>query len=215
MIEFEEFWQLFKTIVNPESIIYYGGLYLLIFVIFAETGLFVGFFLPGDSLLFTAGLLTATGNLQSPILVVLLSISAAAIVGNLTGFYFGKKVGPPLFSRKESLLFKPAHLNIARQFFSKHGDKAMVLGRFLPIVRTFVPIVAGVINYDFRKFMISNILGALLWVFSLVLFGYFAGVYIPWVKNYLEYIVIALIVLTTIPVYRTYLKEKKLSAKVN
>ncbi|HAN76546.1 MAG TPA: alkaline phosphatase [Bacteroidales bacterium] len=211
----EEFWQLFKTIVNPESIIYYGGLYLLVFVIFAETGLFVGFFLPGDSLLFTAGLLTATGNLQSPIIVVLLSISVAAIVGNLTGYYFGKKVGPPLFSRKESLMFKPAHLNIARQFFNKHGDRAMILGRFLPIVRTFVPIVAGVISYDFRKFMISNILGALLWVFSLVLLGYFAGVYIPWVKDFLEYIVIALIVLTTIPVYRTYLKEKKASVKPN
>ncbi len=215
MIELEEFWQLFKTIVNPESIIYYGGLYLLVFVIFAETGLFVGFFLPGDSLLFTAGLLTATGNLQSPIIVVLLSISVAAIVGNLTGYYFGKKVGPPLFSRKESLMFKPAHLNIARQFFNKHGDRAMILGRFLPIVRTFVPIVAGVISYDFRKFMISNILGALLWVFSLVLLGYFAGVYIPWVKDFLEYIVIALIVLTTIPVYRTYLKEKKASVKPN
>jgi len=204
-----EFFELLKTLVNPESIILYGGLTLLTFVIFAETGLFVGFFLPGDSLLFTAGILTAFGKLHSDIIIVLVSVTIAAITGSLVGYAFGKRVGPPLFKRKESLLFKPSHLVIAQEFFCKYGGRAIVFSRFLPIVRTFVPIICGVIKFNYKQFFLFNLIGAMLWVNSIISIGYFLGRTMPLVKNYLHYIIIFLIVVTAIPVYSTWKKSRK------
>jgi membrane-associated protein len=199
----------FKQLVNPESIISIGGIYLLLFVVFAETGLFVGFFLPGDSLLFTAGLLCSTGLLDiHPALLVLLII-IAAVAGNLVGYVFGKKVGPLLFKRKSGFLFKQDHLVAAHAFYIKHGKKTIILSRFLPIVRTFAPIVAGIVKLDFHKFFIYSLAGAFLWVTSLVLTGYFMGKYIPGTKDYLGYIVIFLIVITSIPLVVTSIRKKK------
>jgi membrane-associated protein len=188
-----------KQLVNPESIILYGGVYLLLFFVFAETGLFVGFFLPGDSLLFTAGLFCATGliKLHPSLLVVL--IIAAAVAGNMVGYAFGKKVGPLLFKRKSGFLFRQEHLVSAHEFYLKHGKKTIILSRFLPIVRTFAPIVAGIVKLDYRKFFIYSLVGAIFWVGILVLAGYFLGKYIPGTKDYLGYIVIFLIVITSIP----------------
>lgn len=200
--------QFFKELTHPQSIIHYGGLYLLVAVIFAETGIMVGFFLPGDSLLFTAGLLTATGILEHSILTVLFSVTIAAILGDSFGYYIGKKMGNALFKKKESLLFKPEYVTLTKQFYDKHGGKALVLGRFLPIIRTFAPILAGVVNLEYKRFIFYNVIGGVLWVFSLILIGYFLGVWVPGIKNYLEYIIILLIIVTTIPVVRTFLKER-------
>jgi membrane-associated protein len=197
-----------KQLVNPESIIRYGGIYLLLFVVFAETGLFVGFFLPGDSLLFTAGLLCSTGFLHiHPVLLVTLIIMAA-VAGNMVGYIFGKKVGPMLFKRKSGLLFRQEHLIMANEFYKKHGKKTIVLSRFFPIVRTFAPIVAGIVKLEYHKFVIYSIVGAIFWVNILVLTGYFLGEYIPQTKEYLGYIVIFLIVITTIPFAINSIKKK-------
>jgi membrane-associated protein len=197
-----------KQLVNPESIIHYGGIYLLLFVVFAETGLFVGFFLPGDSLLFTAGLLCSTGILAvHPVLLVLLVI-IAAVAGNLVGYAFGKKVGPLLFKRKSGFFFRQEQLVTAHEFYLKHGKKTIVLSRFLPIVRTFAPIVAGIVKLDFYKFFIYSLIGAFFWVSILVLTGYFMGEYIPGIKDYLGYIVIFLIVITSIPFIYNSIKKK-------
>jgi membrane-associated protein len=197
-----------KELVNPESIIRYGGLYLLLFVVFAETGLFVGFFLPGDSLLFTAGLLCSTGILQiHPALLVGLII-IAAVAGNLAGYYFGKNVGVLLFKRKSSFLFRQAHLTTANEFYNKHGVKTIILSRFLPIVRTFAPIIAGIVKLEYRKFFIYSLVGAFLWASLLVLTGYYMGKYVPKTKEYLEYIVIFLIVITAIPFVYNSIKKK-------
>jgi membrane-associated protein len=198
-----------KQLVNPESIILYGGVYLLLFIVFAETGLFVGFFLPGDSLLFTAGLFCSTGiiNLHPVLLIVL--ITAAAVAGNMVGYSFGKKVGALLFKRKSSFFFRQEHLVAANEFYVKHGKKTIILSRFLPIVRTFAPIVAGIVKLGYYKFFIYSLIGALLWVCTLVLTGYFMGKYIPSTKDYLGYIVIFLIVITSIPfIYKSFKKKK-------
>jgi membrane-associated protein len=202
-----------KQLVNPESIIAFGGIYLLLFVVFAETGLFVGFFLPGDSLLFTAGLLCSAGVLViNPVFLVILII-IAAVAGNMVGYGFGKKVGPLLFKRKSGFLFRQEHLLEAHEFYIKHGKKTLILSRFLPIVRTFAPIVAGIVKLDLHKFFIYSMTGAILWVSTLVLTGYFMGKFIPGTKDYLGYIVIFLIVITSIPfVYNSI--RKKIRSKI-
>jgi membrane-associated protein len=197
-----------KQLVNPESIIHYGGIYLLLFVVFAETGLFVGFFLPGDSLLFTAGLLCSTEILQVHILLLIGLIIIAAVAGNLVGYAFGKKVGILLFRRKSGFLFRQEHLVIANEFYKKHGKMTIILSRFLPIVRTFAPIVAGVVKLDYYKLFLYSLVGAILWVGILVLTGYFLGKYVPETKNYLGYIVIFLIVITSIPFVYNSVKKK-------
>jgi membrane-associated protein len=198
----------FKELVNPESIIRYGGIYLLLMVVFAETGLFVGFFLPGDSLLFTAGLLCSTGILQMHPLILAALIIIAAVAGNITGYVFGKRIGILLFTRKSGFLFRQEHLIIANEFYKKHGQKTIILSRFLPIVRTFAPIIAGIVKLEYPKFIIYSFVGAFFWVCSLVFIGYFMGKYIPNTIEYLEYIVIFLIVITSIPFVYNWIKKK-------
>jgi membrane-associated protein len=209
-----DIFEFLKQLVNPESIIHYGGLYLLLFVVFAETGLFVGFFLPGDSLLFTAGLLCSTGILViHPFLLVALII-IAAVAGNMVGYGFGKKVGPLLFRRKSGFLFRQEHLVTANEFYKKHGKKTIILSRFLPIVRTFAPIVAGIVKLELYKFFIYSFVGAFFWVNILVLTGYYMGKYIPGIKDYLGYIVIFLIVITSIPFLINSIKKKRRSGSI-
>jgi membrane-associated protein len=211
-----DFWQFLKDLTNPESIIKLG-LPLLLFVVFAETGLFVGFFLPGDSLVFIAGLLCATSPqlLGVNIFVLIISMCIAAIIGNITGYVFGRKVGYKLFRRDDSFLFKKKHLTTTKSFYDRHGGKTLIVGRFLPIIRTFAPILAGVIKVDFGKFMLYNVVGALLWIGSVASIGFFLGTRFPGVEKYLGYIVITLIIITAIPVINTYRKEKKRNASEN
>lgn len=207
----EETWELFKRLVDPQSIILYGGVALLVFVIFAETGLMVGFFLPGDSLVFVAGMFCGTQPdlMGVNILTLAGALTLAAIVGNLTGYLFGKKVGPALFTKDDNILFKKRYIEITRSFYERHGGKSLVLGRFLPIIRTFAPILAGVIKMDFKTFLLYTVVGGILWIGSLSTAGYYLG-RIPGVKENLEWIVIGLVVMTTIPIARTYMKEKNL-----
>lgn len=205
-----EAWQFLKDLTNPESIVKLG-LPLLLFVIFAETGLLVGFFLPGDSLVFIAGLLCATDNEQLGISIyeLIIYMSLAAVIGNAAGYFFGRKVGKSLYQKKDSLLFKKKHLLATERFYAKHGGKTLFVGRFLPIIRTFAPILAGIIKVDLKKFILYNIAGAVCWIASIAGIGYFLGAEFPHTKDYLGYIVIVLIVVTAIPVVMTYLKEKK------
>ena len=205
-----EVFEFLKNLTNPESIIKLG-LPLLLFVIFAETGLLIGFFLPGDSLVFISGLICATNQslLKVNITELILLMSLAAIIGNTVGYFFGKRVGEGLYRRPDSFFFKKSHLETTRNFYEKHGGKTLFVGRFLPIIRTFAPILAGIIKVDFKKFMLYNIVGALCWIGSVAGIGYFLGAKFPQIKDYLGYIVIGLIIITSIPVLITYFKERK------
>src|SRR4051812_26333751 len=147
MIEF------LKQLTNPESIIHYGGLALLLFVIFAETGLLIGFFLPGDSLVFISGMFCVSkpGLLGLNLEALIICLSTAAIIGNVVGYWFGKKVGPPLFQREDSLIFKKRYLELTRIFYEKNGGKTLIIGRFLPVIRTFAPVLAGIVKIEFKK----------------------------------------------------------------
>lgn len=202
--------EFFKQLTNPESIIQYGGLALLLFVVFAETGLLIGFFLPGDSLIFISGMICVSRNdlLGVNFIVLVISLSAAAVLGNIAGYWFGKKVGTSLFTRKDSIIFKKKYLEITQTFYAKNGGKTLILGRFLPIIRTFAPILAGVINVDLKKFMLFNVFGAFAWIFLLAGGGYYFGTY-QWVQTNLSYIVISFILITLIPLIITYFKKNK------
>jgi len=198
-----------KQLTDPQSIISFGGLALLLFVVFAETGLLIGFFLPGDSLIFISGLICRTKPqlLDTNIVVLLLLLIAAAVLGNIAGYWFGYKVGPPLFKREDSMIFKKRYLETTTAFYAKHGGKTLVLGRFLPIIRTFAPILAGIIKIPFGRFMLYNIAGAAAWIVSLGLAGYFLGQF-PWVEKNIGYIVIFLIIITLIPVITAWIRGK-------
>jgi len=174
-------------------------------IVFAETGLFLGFFLPGDSLLFVSGFLASQGYFS--IFWLCFGIFIAGVLGNLFGYEFGRRVGPNIFSREDSIFFKKAHALKAQAFYEKHGPKTIVLARFMPIVRTFAPIVAGVANMHFRTFLLFNILGSLVWTLGLVLLGYFLGSIID-VDRYLLPIVITIVVLSFLPGVIGYLREK-------
>ena len=182
----------------------HGGLYVVMFIIFAETGLFVGFFLPGDSLLFITGILIA--NAPAPFSNEFLNlaywismISVSAIVGNVVGYWFGRKSGHLWFEKKDTWLFKQKHLKQAHDFYEKKGTLAIILGRFLPIVRTFAPLVGGIVAMNHKKFVSYSIIGAFAWVISMTLAGYFLG-HNDVVKHHIDKIVIAIIVITTGPV---------------
>ncbi|OOQ57686.1 DedA family protein [Mucilaginibacter pedocola] len=204
----ENFWEYLRTLTEAESIISSGGFYLLLIVVFAETGLFFGFFLPGDYLLFLAGLLSAAGIIQVPVYTLVLSLIGAGILGNYTGYWFGYRTGPVLFKKNDSLFFKKRYIAVAEEFYAKYGGMALILGRFFPIVRTFAPIFAGVVKVDIKKFTIYNIVGSVAWVTTLTLAGYFLGRRFPQLKDYLQYIILGLITITTVPLIFAFLKKK-------
>ncbi|MEO8695291.1 MAG: VTT domain-containing protein, partial [Acidimicrobiales bacterium] len=187
--------------LKPEKILDKGGLALLSLIIFAESGLLVGFFLPGDSLLFVAGFLSSdAGDHRLPALpFVLLCVVVAAIVGDQVGYVFGRKVGPALFTRPDSRLFKQQNVLKAQAFFDKHGAKTIVLARFVPIVRTFAPIVAGVGQMEYRTFIKFNLLGGLLWGAGITTLGYFLGE-VDFIKNNIEVAIVAIVAVSLLPV---------------
>jgi membrane-associated protein len=200
-----------------EWIITNGGLYFLLFVIFAETGLLVGFFLPGDSLLFAAGIVLqklATEFFIPSIPLVIVLVIIASILGNIAGYWFGRKTGPLLYERKETWLFKKKHLVRATDFYHQYGKSTIFLAKFLPIIRTFAPIVAGIVKMDRAIFIFYNILGSVVWVSSMMLGGYFLE---EWVKrkfhfsllDYIELITVAIVLITTLPVlYKLFFSKK-------
>ncbi|WP_316802220.1 DedA family protein [Pedobacter nototheniae] len=204
-----DFWNNLHQLIAPEKLLREGGFYLVLFVIYAETGLFFGFFLPGDYLLFLAGMFVATGKLDVNIAVLLAGLSVAAIMGNFTGYWFGRKTGPMLYHRKDSFFFKKKYLKAAEEYYNKQGAFALIMGRFVPIVRTFAPIFAGVVKLDFKKFAFYNIVGGVLWIVSLTLLGYFLGKrFEKEINDYLLYIIIGFIIITTIPLLITFVKSK-------
>jgi len=210
--------ELLRQLINPDWIMAHGGLFLVAFIIFAETGLFIGFFLPGDSLLFITGMIIA-GAKSNPIpfeshplnlvfWIILLTI--AGILGNMVGYWFGKKSGPLLFERKETWLFKRKHLENAHSFYEKKGGVAIIVARFLPVVRTFAPIVAGVVHMSYKKFISFNIIGAVLWITSLTTLGFMLGEN-AWIKEQLEWIILGLVLITTLPVaFKMFFSKKKI-----
>ncbi len=208
----QDFWNYLQHLIDPEKLLREGGFYVVVFVIFAETGLFFGFFLPGDYLLFLAGMFVATGKLDVNIFVLIAGLMVAAISGNFTGYWFGRKTGPVLYQRKDSFFFKKRFLKAAEAYYTKQGAFALIMGRFVPIVRTFAPIIAGIVKLDFRKFALYNIVGALIWITSLTLLGYFLGKkFEKEINQYLLYIILGFIVITTIPVFITFLRKRSAS----
>ena len=187
-----------------------GGLVILAIIVFAESGLLIGFFLPGDSLLFIAGFLASgAGNNVMPALPITAGVAfVAAVLGDQVGYLFGKKVGPALFERKQSRLFNPANLAKAHAFFDKRGPAAIVLARFVPIVRTFTPIVAGVAKMKYRTFVTYNIIGGLLWGVGVTTLGYFLGE-IEFVKNNLEIAAIAIGAVSLLPVAIEFVRHRR------
>lgn len=208
--------ELFKSLTDPAWIDAHGGLYIVMLIIFAETGLFVGFFLPGDSILFITGTIIGASAAHQPLgnsyvgLIYWTSIiSAAGILGNMLGYWFGKRSGHLLFERKDTFLFKRKHLLQAKDFYEKRGGAAIILARFLPIVRTFAPIVAGIVGMNYRKFFLYNIIGSLAWVVSMICLGFILGKNV-WVQNNLDKVILILILVTTAPVlFRMFFSKKK------
>lgn len=196
----------FATLYNVPVLISYVGLVGLAVIVFAETGLFIGFFLPGDSLLITAGIFAARGDLDIVTLNVVLIL--AAIAGDATGFWTGQRAGEALYSRPDSRFFKQRHLQVTREFYARHGGKTIVIARFMPIVRTFAPIVAGAAQMSYARFATYNIAGAILWVMSLTLGGYWLGRSIPDIDDYIHLIVAGVIGLSLLPGLISWLRSR-------
>jgi membrane-associated protein len=214
-----------REYLNPKVIIELllakGGIFVyvgLIFIVFAETGLAVGFFLPGDSLLVVAGLFAAAGRLNLAILLSTLSV--AAVVGDAVGYYTGKTMGPRLFKRQKSLLFRPSHLQRAHAFYEKYGGKTIVIARFVPIVRTFAPIVAGAADMPYRRFVVFNVAGGFLWVTSMLLTGYFLGSLLKSkfgidLEEHIEWVILVVVALSLMPPVIEYLKSRREKARAS
>jgi len=197
---------LLHQIYDVEGIIRWGGMLMLVAIVFAETGLFFGFFLPGDSLLVTAGVFAAAGHLD--IWSILLLVSVAAIVGDQVGYYIGYRTGPRIFRREDSLLFKRAHLLRAQEFYEKHGGKTIILARFMPIIRTFAPVVAGVATMEYRRFVTYNVVGGILWVWSMALLGYSLGRVVPDIDRHIHVVIVVIVFLSILPGIVEYIRSR-------
>jgi membrane-associated protein len=199
---------LFHQLTNVREIVRVGGYVGLTGIIFAETGLLVGFFLPGDSLLVTAGLLASQPEFGLNVWALGALLTVAAIVGNTVGYMIGRASGPRLFTRDDSLLFKKKHLYRAEEFYRKHGGKTLVLARFMPIVRTFVPVVAGLANMPFAAYTAYNVLGGVLWIWSMLLIGYFLGRAIPGIDKYIEVMILVIVFLSVLPAIIAWWRDR-------
>ena len=193
---------------DVRGLIAWGGYVGLTAIIFAETGLLVGFFLPGDSLIVTAGLLAATTGAFNVWLLGLL-LTVASIIGNSSGYAIGRAAGPRLFSREDSLLFNKKHLYRAHEFYQRHGGKTVIIARFMPIVRTFVPVVAGMGQMDYGRYTMFNVVGGVAWIWSMLFIGYFLGRYIPGVDQHVETVIIIVIFLSLLPGIVGWLKARR------
>lgn len=200
---------LFHQLTDVRAMVQWGGYVGLTTIIFVETGLLIGFFLPGDSLLVTAGLLASQPEFGLNVYLLGALLSAAAIVGDTVGYFIGRQMGPRIFTREDSLLFHKKHLIAAQQFYERHGGKTIVIARFVPIIRTFAPVVAGVGNMQYRSFLAYNVLGGLLWIWSLLFTGYFLGRYIPGIDRHIEVVILVVIFLSILPGIISYLRERK------
>ncbi|MFI5953859.1 DedA family protein [Cryptosporangium sp. NPDC051539] len=200
--------------LSPENLISTFGLLGILVIAFAESGLLIGFFLPGDSLLFTAGLLVAGHRyLHQPLWLVCVLVAVAAVAGDQVGYLFGRRVGPTLFRRPDSRLFKAQNLDRGRQFFDRYGARSIVLARFVPVVRTFTPVVAGATRMRYRTFVLFNLIGGVLWSVGVTLLGYFLG-QIAFVRNHIELILLTIVVVSVVPIGVELLRARRRGASV-
>ena len=202
----EFLWDWFHRIYDVESLVRVGGLAALTAIVFTETGLFVGFFLPGDSLLVTAGIFAATGDLNLWTLNIVLSL--AAILGDTTGYVIGFKTGPMIFRREDSLFFHRKHLITAKEFYDQYGGFTIFIARFIPIIRTFAPVVAGVGKMKYRRFIAYNVFGGIFWVMSMTFVGYFLGRMVPNIQEQIHIVIAVVIFLSLLPGIAKLAREK-------
>jgi membrane-associated protein len=200
-------WGVLTGKTTLDVLVRWGGYVVLTAIVFTETGLLIGFFLPGDSLLITAGLVAATGALNIWWLNVLLC--AAAIIGDSVGYAIGRRLGPALFTREKSRLFNPKHVERTRLFYERYGAKTIVIARFVPIVRTFAPVVAGVGMMNYRRFLTYNVLGGIGWVVSMTWAGYLLGRAIPDINRHIHIVVVVVIILSVLPIVFEVVKERR------
>jgi len=193
----EWLWDLVHRIYDVEALVRIGGLMALIAIVFVETGLFLGFFLPGDSLLVTAGLFAARGDLG--LWSIFLFVSLAAIVGDTVGYTIGARTGPKIFTREDSLLFHKKHLITTKEFYDRYGGVTIIIARFMPIVRTFAPLVAGVGGMEYRRFVFYNVAGGVGWVVSMTSLGYFLGKAVPGIDRHIHVVIAVVIFLSLLP----------------
>ncbi|GAA4096785.1 MULTISPECIES: DedA family protein [Streptomyces] len=198
--------------LDPDYLLQTFGPIGLLVIVFAESGLLIGFFLPGDSLLFTTGLLITTGKLDMPLWLMCVLVVFAAVLGDQVGYLFGKKVGPSLFSRPDSKLFKQENVEKAHEFFEKYGPKSLVLARFVPIVRTFTPIIAGVSGMNYRSFVTFNIIGGTLWGAGVTLLGAALG-NVEFVHKNIELILVAIVLISVVPIAIEFLRARSKAKK--
>jgi membrane-associated protein len=208
----QSFLDLFHQLTNVREMVRVGGYVGLTAIIFAETGLLVGFFLPGDSLIVTAGLLSAQPQFGLNVYVLGALLTVAAILGNSLGWVIGRATGPRLFTRDDSLLFKKKHLYRAHEFYERHGGKTLVLARFMPIVRTFVPVVAGLASMPFGRYTAYNVLGAIAWIWSMLFIGHFLGRAVPGIDKHIEPMILVIIALSLLPALISWRRERARSA---
>jgi membrane-associated protein len=201
------FRELYHLLSDLPTLIKWGGYVGLTTIVFTETGLLIGFFLPGDSLLVTAGLLASQGFLNVYVMGALLTV--AAIAGDSVGYSIGRAAGPRLFKREDSFFFNKKHLYRAHDFYLRHGGKTIVIARFVPILRTFAPVVAGAADMPYRRFIFFNIAGGVLWIWSMLMIGYVLGRYIPGIEHNIDLVIIAVIALSLVPILIEYLKSRK------
>lgn len=207
----ETLWDLFHRIYDVESLVRTGGLLVLIAIVFVETGLLVGFFLPGDSLLVTAGIFAARGDLD--LLTLNTTLSLAAIAGDTVGYGIGARTGPKIFTKEDSLFFHRKHLISAKEFYDRHGGFTIFIARFVPIIRTFAPVVAGVGAMQYRKFLSYNVFGGIFWVMTTTLAGYFLGTMIPNIQEHIQLVIAIVIVLSLLPAFIKFAQEKRKRGK--
>lgn len=204
---------LFSVLKDPIKLIQVVGYTGLILIVFAETGLLIGFFLPGDSLLIAAGLFAAKGDMN--ILILISTLTVAAIVGDAVGFYIGRKLGPKLYNKEDSFFFRKKHLIAAHEFYEKHGGKTIIIARFIPIIRTFAPTVAGAAEMNYFRFAMFNVIGGFLWVWSMLLGGFYLGrVFGDKINDYIHYLIIGVIFVSFIPIIIKWIKTRKESNKI-
>ena len=195
------------------QIVQSGGLLLIAIIIFLESGMMVGFFLPGDTLLFSAGILAAAGHL--PIIPAIVIIALAAIAGDNTGYHIGRKLGPRLFRKEDGIIFRKDLILKAEKFYEKYGTKTMLIAHFIPVVRSFVPVAAGAGKMDYKQFVIFDAIGDTIWAASITLLGYFVGSRIPGIQNYVEPILLIIILATLLPTIYHAMKDPKIRARLN
>jgi len=200
-------WSWFEFLRDPVQLVQWGGYIGLTLIIFAETGLLVGFFLPGDSLLVTAGLLIGSGVVDLNIWTINLLLIPAAIIGDATGYWIGRRAGRALFQREDSRFFKRKHLIQTHEFYERHGGKTIIMARFIPIVRTFAPVVAGVAEMSYGRFAMFNVVGGIGWILSML--GYFLGNTIPGLDKHIELLALVIIAISLLPLGIEYLRHRR------